>query len=191
MKFFAIWTIAASLGIILSAAYMLMTMQRMFFGTLPERWAALTDVTPRELISLVPLALIVITLGVYPTPMIDTATASMDQVAALVQHGAKRPPVVAAIVPVTASTGASNVPSAGARAIHAPSPTRTSPPATPSSAARVAETESGAPPATLPGHVRRSVTAPDGSGRSPDVGVGLHSGWLSCPHHRPYSLPSV
>ncbi len=78
------WTILSTLGIILTASYLLWTLQRMFFGTLPEKWIGLTDVTPRELASLVPLAVIIIVLGVYPGPLIDLMSASVNQLVAVV-----------------------------------------------------------------------------------------------------------
>jgi len=84
-----VWTIASALGIILTAAYFLWTLQRMFFGIVPEKWNALTDVTLRELVSLVPLAAIVIALGLYPGPLVDLTSASINALATLIHsHGA-------------------------------------------------------------------------------------------------------
>jgi NADH-quinone oxidoreductase subunit M len=71
-------TIASTLGIVLTAGYMLWTLQRLFLGTLPERWATLPDINGRELFTLVPLAAIVIFLGLYPSPMLDLMTASAN-----------------------------------------------------------------------------------------------------------------
>ncbi len=72
------FTIIATLGMILTAAYFLTTLQRMFYGTIPDKWSNLTDVTRRELVSLVPLAVIVIALGIYPGPVIDLTTTSVN-----------------------------------------------------------------------------------------------------------------
>jgi NADH-quinone oxidoreductase subunit M len=77
-------TILSTLGIILTAAYMLWALQRMFLGTLPERWNNLTDINGRELISLVPLAAIVIFLGIYPSPIINLMTTSINQLVTFV-----------------------------------------------------------------------------------------------------------
>ncbi len=79
------WTILSTLGIILTAAYMLWALQRMFLGKLPERWEGLTDINGRELVSLVPLAAIVIFLGIYPSPILDLMTTSVNQLVAFVQ----------------------------------------------------------------------------------------------------------
>jgi len=71
-------TIASTLGIVLTAAYMLWTLQRLFLGTLPEKWKGLPDINARELGMLIPLAVIVIFLGIYPAPMINLMTSSIN-----------------------------------------------------------------------------------------------------------------
>jgi NADH-quinone oxidoreductase subunit M len=82
------WTILSTLGIILTAAYMLWALQRMFLGTLPERWNNLTDINGRELVSLVPLAVIVILFGIYPSPIINLMTTSVNTLVSHVQQAA-------------------------------------------------------------------------------------------------------
>jgi NADH-quinone oxidoreductase subunit M len=77
-------TILSTLGIILTAAYMLWTLQRMFLGVVPEKWSQLPDINGRELASLAPLAAIVIILGIYPSPIIDLMTTSVNHLVALV-----------------------------------------------------------------------------------------------------------
>ncbi len=64
--------ICGSIGILLSAAYFLWTLQRMFFGEIRlaggEAWrSALTDVNFREKAALIPLALFALILGVMPS----------------------------------------------------------------------------------------------------------------------------
>ncbi len=71
-------TIASTLGIILTAAYMLWTLQRVFLGTIPEKWKSLPDINGRELFTLVPLAVIVIFLGIYPSPAINLMTSAVN-----------------------------------------------------------------------------------------------------------------
>ena len=72
-------TLISTLGIVLTAAYMLWTLQRIFYGNLPEKWGGLTDISGRELATLIPLAVIVIFLGVYPSPMLNTMSTSVNQ----------------------------------------------------------------------------------------------------------------
>jgi NADH-quinone oxidoreductase subunit M len=64
---------------------MLWTLQRLFLGTLPERWAKLTDINGREMFTLVPLAVIVIFLGLHPSPMLNLMTASANYLVEVVK----------------------------------------------------------------------------------------------------------
>jgi NADH-quinone oxidoreductase subunit M len=70
------WVIAACFGILLSAAYYLWTLQRMFFGKywLKEglKWSkALTDINAREKLMLYTLCVIMVVLGVAPSFILD------------------------------------------------------------------------------------------------------------------------
>jgi NADH-quinone oxidoreductase subunit M len=79
-------TIIGAVTIVITAGYMLWTLQRVFLGPLPEKWKNLTDMDGREMVMLVPLAAIVIFLGIYPSPILDLMTASLNHLAALVQQ---------------------------------------------------------------------------------------------------------
>jgi NADH-quinone oxidoreductase subunit M len=57
--------------VILTAGYLLWTLQRMFLGKPNEKYLTLPEISFRELFTLVPLGAIVIFLGIYPTPIID------------------------------------------------------------------------------------------------------------------------
>jgi len=68
--------ICGSVGILLGAAYFLWTLQRMFFGQVNLKggsvWkTALTDLNIREKITLLPLALMVLVLGLMPSLVFD------------------------------------------------------------------------------------------------------------------------
>jgi NADH-quinone oxidoreductase subunit M len=74
--------ICGSVGILLGAAYLLWTLQRMFFGeTLlmgGEEWKlALTDVNSREIIALTSLAAFALTLGLMPSLAFDKMNSSV------------------------------------------------------------------------------------------------------------------
>ncbi len=87
-KAFPVITVISGLGIILGAAYMLWALQKVFFGKLPEKWSGPWDPTHKkyktddinaiELTALVPLALIIIYLGINPSPIIDMMAASVN-----------------------------------------------------------------------------------------------------------------
>ncbi len=80
-------TIISISGIILTAGYMLWTLQRVFLGQLPEQYSTLPDLNRREIISFIPLVLIVIFLGIYPAPAIDLINASLSHLVELVRIG--------------------------------------------------------------------------------------------------------
>jgi len=78
--------ICGAIGILFSACYFLWTLQRMFFGSVSLKggdiWrAALVDLKPREIIALVPLALMALALGIMPSLVFDKIN---DSVLALV-----------------------------------------------------------------------------------------------------------
>lgn len=88
-KTYPVYTIISGFGIILGAAYMLWTLQKIFFGKLPEKWAGPWDPSGKkykhddlnavEITAFVPLALVIIYLGIVPTPMINMMSASVNQ----------------------------------------------------------------------------------------------------------------
>ena len=80
-------TIIATLGIVLTAGYMLWTLQRVFLGQPNEKWASLPDINGRELFTLVPLGVIVLVLGLYPSFMLDLMTSSMNHLVEVVKQG--------------------------------------------------------------------------------------------------------
>jgi NADH-quinone oxidoreductase subunit M len=71
-------TIISTLGILLGAGYMLWALQRVFLGKLPEKWNELKDLTFREYAMLVPLTIIVIFLGIYPSAMLNLMNTSVN-----------------------------------------------------------------------------------------------------------------
>lgn len=87
-KSFPLFTIISGLGIIIGAAYMLWALQKVFFGKLPEKWSGPwdptgvkykhDDINAIELTALVPLALIIIYLGINPSPVLNMMTTSVN-----------------------------------------------------------------------------------------------------------------
>ncbi len=64
-----IWAIAATLGIVLGAAYMLWMFQRVFFGPVRhEENRLLPDLSRRELVYLLPIVALCFWIGLYPKP---------------------------------------------------------------------------------------------------------------------------
>lgn len=81
-----ILTIISTLGILLGASYMLWTLQRIFFGKMNEKWIELKDLNTREYIMLVPLSIIIILLGVYPSLLLDIMSTSVKTLVVFVEQ---------------------------------------------------------------------------------------------------------
>ncbi|HEY9164767.1 MAG TPA: NADH-quinone oxidoreductase subunit M [Candidatus Kryptonia bacterium] len=78
-------TIFSSVGIVLTAGYMLWTLQRVFLGQLPEKWKGLTDVSGREMVAFVPLIVVVILLGIFPSILLHPMNATVNHLVDFVQ----------------------------------------------------------------------------------------------------------
>ena len=66
------FAIVSALGIIISAAYLLWkVIQQVLLGPLNERWARLTDMNSREVVTLVPLMFFMLIFGLYPAAILD------------------------------------------------------------------------------------------------------------------------
>ena len=69
----------ATTGVILSAAYALWLYRRVVFGSLDkESLKSILDLSTREKVIIYPLAVLVIFYGVYPMPVFDATSASVD-----------------------------------------------------------------------------------------------------------------
>lgn len=77
----------STLGILLGAAYMLWTLQRIFFGPFNEKWAGMTDIDKRELAMFIPLTVIIFFLGVYPSAMLNIMNTSVNTLVSFVVNG--------------------------------------------------------------------------------------------------------
>ena len=72
-------TIVAASAVVLTAGYMLWALQRVYLGPPNEKYLDLPDISMREVATLLPLAIIVIVLGVYPQPILDLIDVSLTQ----------------------------------------------------------------------------------------------------------------
>ena len=69
----------ATLGVILSAAYALWLYRKVVFGALTKpALASIKDLTFREGLLLFPLVFLTILFGVYPKPVLDMSSASVN-----------------------------------------------------------------------------------------------------------------
>lgn len=70
--------VLAATGIIIGAGYMLWLYQRMFFMKVHEKVVGLPDMDTREIIALTPLVILVLWIGVYPTPFLGFMHSSVQ-----------------------------------------------------------------------------------------------------------------
>jgi len=71
-------TVISVLGIIATAAFFLRMIQKVFLGKFNEKWAGLEDMTARELVSIVPLAVLTVLFGVYPKWPLDLMNKTIE-----------------------------------------------------------------------------------------------------------------
>jgi len=60
------------------AAFHLWALQRVFLGPLNPKYAQLEEINSREIFCLAPLALMTLILGVYPMPVLNLMSASLN-----------------------------------------------------------------------------------------------------------------
>jgi NADH-quinone oxidoreductase subunit M len=78
-----VMTVFGASAAILTAGYMLWTYQRIYLGPINDRYVGFPDLSARELFTLVPLAVIVLILGVYPHAilgLLNTSLTHLNQV---------------------------------------------------------------------------------------------------------------
>ena len=79
-NFSPLLAILAAAAVILTAGYILWTVQRVFLGR-SEAWKGLPDMNLREILIAVPLVVLTIAMGVFPQPLIlSWMSPSVDQV---------------------------------------------------------------------------------------------------------------
>jgi NADH-quinone oxidoreductase subunit M len=70
--FNGVQAVGATIGVILGAVYMLMVVQKMFFGPVTNKDnKGLQDLTARELVSLAPLAMMIFVIGLFPNVLLS------------------------------------------------------------------------------------------------------------------------
>ncbi|MCP3920881.1 MAG: NADH-quinone oxidoreductase subunit M [bacterium] len=76
---FQILVLISCVGVVLTAAYILWALQRVFLGPLNEKYKDYKDITAREVFSLAPLLILCILLGVAPFLLLDWMDSSIVQ----------------------------------------------------------------------------------------------------------------
>ena len=87
------WAVVATTGVVIAAVYLLWAYQQVFHGPKEagERSARMTELTWREGLVMAPLVLLIVFLGIYPRPLLDRITPSVDQLVAHVTQVSHHP----------------------------------------------------------------------------------------------------
>jgi NADH-quinone oxidoreductase subunit M len=95
------YVLAAAIGVIVAAAYLLWAIQRMLFDPLDKPAnATLTDLNWREIAILMPLIIVILWMGVYPAPVLRRTQGAATRFVTMMQRGASAPHRrVAAVTP--------------------------------------------------------------------------------------------
>ena len=82
------WAAWAVPGVVLAAAYLLWLYQRVFFGTVTNpKNEKLHDLTPREIVTFVPLVISAFWIGLYPKPFFEILEQPVNQIVETVRPG--------------------------------------------------------------------------------------------------------
>jgi NADH-quinone oxidoreductase subunit M len=76
-------TALGTIGIVVTAAYLLWTIQRVLFGPLNPKYENMPDANKREIVSLAPLMAIMVLFGIWPAPILNIINAASNTIAQL------------------------------------------------------------------------------------------------------------
>lgn len=79
------YTGAAAIGIIVTAAFFLRMIEKVFLGPFNEKWAGLKDMDARELVAIVPLAVLTLVVGLWPRFCLDLIDPTMSYLAGMLK----------------------------------------------------------------------------------------------------------
>ncbi|MGH9091168.1 MAG: complex I subunit 4 family protein, partial [Acidimicrobiales bacterium] len=79
------WAIVATVGVVLAAIYLLWAYQQVFHGKVRPVDAATRDLSWSERLVIAPLIVLIVLLGLYPTPVLNRITPSVDRLVARVE----------------------------------------------------------------------------------------------------------
>jgi len=103
------FTVLAGLGVVLGAVYMLLLVERVFFGPLrSEANQGLSDLSVREGIVLAPMIALIVVMGIVPRPFLAPAQRPVERLVARLQEAEVRlgrGPQVGTELPAVASRG--------------------------------------------------------------------------------------
>jgi len=85
---FKLFTALSVIGILITAAFFLRMVQKVFLGPFNDRWDGLKDMNFRELLTVVPLAVLTVMIGVWPHWLLSIMDRTMSSMVSYI-HGIK------------------------------------------------------------------------------------------------------
>jgi NADH-quinone oxidoreductase subunit M len=79
------WAVVATAGVVIAAIYLLWAYQQVFHGTPGEAEANFKEITWKEGLFMAPLVAVIVFLGVYPGPVLNRITPSVDRLVAHIE----------------------------------------------------------------------------------------------------------
>jgi NADH-quinone oxidoreductase subunit M len=80
---FGLWVLVAGAGLVITAAWHLVTMRNVLLGEKKKEYAGLHDVTLKEKVIFAPLAVLIVLFGVWPAPILNILNASVETLSGL------------------------------------------------------------------------------------------------------------
>lgn len=83
-KIFPVITALAISGVVITAAYFLRMIQKMFLGQFNTKWENLVEISGQEIFTITPLAILMIMVGVYPVVLSNMINATVENIVHLI-----------------------------------------------------------------------------------------------------------
>ena len=80
------WTTLSVAGILITAAFFLRMMQKVFLGPFNEKWKDLPEINLRELIAVGPLAVLTVLFGVWPQLILGLTDPTVKMISNMYEH---------------------------------------------------------------------------------------------------------
>lgn len=80
---FGLWVLVAGVGLVITAAWHLLTMRNVLLGEAKKEYNGLSDINAKEMIIFAPLFVLIVLFGVYPAPILNILGESVEALTAL------------------------------------------------------------------------------------------------------------
>ena len=84
-KVYPYFTSISMIGVLITAAFFLILIKKVFLGPFNTRWENLRDMDARELIACTPLLILMVVLGVFPSLVLEPISGTMSHLVDLLK----------------------------------------------------------------------------------------------------------